>query len=292
MDYFGVLFTAIINVGLMAYISYLAAIPAFKDRNKKHVSLAYSMVSIVIIQALFFASELKILEINSYKILLLSLILVLVLIFLALRRVSMESINELLEQEKIDDTFLAKSFRYNLVIFCLLLYGFVEFFFQNNSTLAYICFACGASVLAILNDFILKDNNILFKPFVLYIVTTILLTSIGFFFLGFNYLFELNVTNHFRHFITTGTFGMVFYVIMIIVSTIHTGREIFTNLYLTIGLMLIIISTFIRAFIPYYFEYSMILYILSSILWAIPFVIYIKIFFPFLLKPRADGIKG
>ena len=292
MDYFGVLFTAIINVGLMAYISYLAAIPAFKDRNKKHVSLAYSMVSIVIIQALFFASELKILEINSYKILLLSLILVLVLIFLALRRVSMESINELLEQEKIDDTFLAKSFRYNLVIFCLLLYGFVEFFFPNNSTLAYICFACGASVLAILNDFILKDNNILFKPFVLYIVTTILLTSIGFFFLGFNYLFELNVTNHFRHFITTGTFGMVFYVIMIIVSTIHTGREIFTNLYLTIGLMLIIISTFIRAFIPYYFEYSMILYILSSILWAIPFVIYIKIFFPFLLKPRADGIKG
>ncbi|PRM93782.1 nitrite reductase [Aliarcobacter cryaerophilus] len=292
MDYFGVLFTAIINVGLMAYISYLAAIPAFKDRNKKHVSLAYSMVSLVIIQALFFASELKILEINSYEILLLSLILVLVLIFLALRRVSMESINELLEQEKIDDTFLAKSFRYNLVIFCLLLYGFVEFFFPNNSTLAYICFACGASVLAILNDFILKDNNILFKPFVLYIVTTILLTSIGFFFLGFNYLFELNVTNHFRHFITTGTFGMVFYVIMIIVSTIHTGREIFTNLYLTIGLMLIIISTFIRAFIPYYFEYSMILYILSSILWAIPFVIYIKIFFPFLLKPRADGIKG
>lgn len=187
---------------------------------------------------------------------------------------------------------MAKSFRYNLVIFCLLLYGFVEFFFPNNSTLAYICFACGASVLAILNDFILKDNNILFKPFVLYIVTTILLTSIGFFFLGFNYLFELNVTNHFRHFITTGTFGMVFYVIMIIVSTIHTGREIFTNLYLTIGLMLIIISTFIRAFIPYYFEYSMILYILSSILWAIPFVIYIKIFFPFLLKPRADGIKG
>ena len=25
-------------------------------------------------------------------------------------------------------------------------------------------------------------------------------------------MFELNVTNHFRHFITTGTFGMVFYV--------------------------------------------------------------------------------
>ncbi len=41
---------------------------------------------------------------------------------------------------------------------------------------------------------------------------------------------------------------MVFYVIMIIVSTIHTGRKIFTNWALTLGLILIIIATFMRAF--------------------------------------------
>ena len=292
MDYLTIYFTAIINISLTAYIGYLAAIPAFKDRNKKHVSLAYSMVSIVIIQILFFLSVANIIEIDSFKILLLSISLILVLILLALRRVSMESINELLEQEKIDETFLAKSFRYNLVIFCLLLYGFVEFFFPENSTLAYICFACGSATFALLNDFVLKENNILFKPFVLYIISTISITAIGFFFLGFNYLFELNITNHFRHFLTTGSFGMVFYVIMIIVSTIHTGRKIFTNWALTLGLILIIIATFMRAFIPFYIEYSMTLYILSSIIWAIPFIIYMKIFFPFLLQVRADGIKG
>ena len=292
MDYLTIYFTAIINISLTAYIGYLAAIPAFKDRNKKHVSLAYSMVSIVIIQILFFLSVANIIEIDSFKILLLSISLILVLILLALRRVSMESINELLEQEKIDETFLAKSFRYNLVIFCLLLYGFVEFFFPENSTLAYICFACGSATFALLNDFVLKENNILFKPFVLYIISTISITAIGFFFLGFNYLFELNITNHFRHFLTTGSFGMVFYVIMIIVSTIHTGRKIFTNWALTLGLILIIIATFMRAFIPFYIEYSMALYILSSIIWAIPFIIYMKIFFPFLLQVRADGIKG
>ncbi|WP_198305201.1 NnrS family protein [Arcobacter vandammei] len=292
MDFFGSFFVGLINVSLTAYIAYLAAIPAFKDRNKKHVSLAYSMVSIVLIQALFFLSVANIIELDSFKTLLLSVVLFLVLILLALRRVSMESINELLEQEKIDETFLAKSFRYNLAIFCLLLYGFVEFFFPENSSLAYICFACAAATLGILNDFVLKDNNILLKPFVLYIVSIISLTAIGFVFLGFNYLLELNITNHFRHFLTTGTFGLIFYVIMIIVSTIHTGRAIFTNWALTLGLILIILATFIRAFIPFYLEYSMFLYILSSILWAIPFAIYIKTFFPFLLSPRADGIKG
>ncbi|MCT7492906.1 NnrS family protein [Aliarcobacter cryaerophilus] len=292
IDYFGIFFTGFINISLTAYISYLAAIPAFRDRNKRHTSLAYSMVSIVIIQAIFFLSESKILNIDSYKILLLSMIVFLVLILLALRRVSMESINELLNQENISEIFLAKSFRYNLAIFCLFLYGFIELFFPNNSTLAYICFACGSATFALLNDFVLKDNNILFKPFVLYIISTISITAIGFFFLGFNYLFELNITNHFRHFLTTGSFGMVFYVIMIIVSTIHTGRKIFTNWALTLGLILIIIATFMRAFIPFYIEYSMTLYILSSIIWAIPFIIYMKIFFPFLLQVRADGIKG
>ena len=82
MDYFGIFFTGFINISLTTYISYLAAIPAFRDRNKRHTSLAYSMVSIVIIQAIFFLSESKILNIDSYKILLLSMILFLVLILL------------------------------------------------------------------------------------------------------------------------------------------------------------------------------------------------------------------
>ena len=293
MDYLTIYFAAIINISLTAYIGYLATIPAFRDRNKKHVSLAYSMVSIVVVQTLFFLSELKLVNLDSFKVLLLSISLILVLILLALRRVSMESINELLEQEKIDETFLAKSFRYNLVIFCLLLYGFVEFFFPNNSTLAYICFACGASVLAILNDFILKDNNILFKPFIIYLISILIMTSIGYGFLGFDYLNEdINVLNHFRHFLTTGTYGLVFYIVMIIISTIHTGRKIFTNIWLNLGVLLIILATFIRSFIPFYEEYTIQAYIISSIFWTIPFVIYMKIFIPFLLSPRADGIKG
>lgn len=292
IDYLGVFIVGFLNISLLVYISYQAVIPAFKDRNKKHVSLAYSMVSIIVVQTMFFLSVANIIPIDSHKILLLSLGLFFVLILLALRRVSMESINELLEQESIDETFLAKAYRYNLAIFCVLLYSFVEFFYPNNSTLAYISFAISASILAVLSDFVLKDNNILLKPFVLYIIITILFTALGFAFIGLNYLLNLDVLNHFRHFLTTGTFGMVFYLIMIIVSTIHTGRAIFTNFYLTLGFFLIILATLIRAFIPFYYEYAILAYIVSSIIWAVPFLIYMKIFFPYLLKERADGIKG
>lgn len=79
---------------------------------------------------------------------------------------------------------------------------------------------------------------------------------------------------------------------MIIISTIHTGRHLFSNFWIMVGVILIVLATFIRSFIPFYEEFMMEAYITSSILWAIPFIIYIKIFFPFLLKERADGIPG
>lgn len=292
MDFLGVFLVAIINIALTLYITFIAAVPVFKDPNKKHVSLAYSMLSIIAVQAFFFASVAGLVEFDSYRILLLALGLFLVLMLLAYRRFAMESIDELMEHENIDDTFFARPFRYNLAIFSILIYSFIEFFYPTNSTLAYIAFAAGAAILGILNDYKLEDNVIIFKPFVLYLITIIVITALGFFFIGYARIMEIGGLNHFRHFLTTGTFGIVFYVVMIIISTIHTGRHIFTNWLLNLGIILMLASTFIRSFIPYYEEYTILAYIISSILWAIPFVIYMKQFFPYLLSVRADGIKG
>jgi uncharacterized protein involved in response to NO len=47
-----------------------------------------------------------------------------------------------------------------------------------------------------------------------------------------------------------------------------------------------------RGLIPFYEEYSSQLYLYSALLWTVPFMLYIKVFFRFLVSPRADGIKG
>ena len=293
MDYLGVFLVAILNISLTIWIISLIIKPVFADVNKRHISLAFTLLAILIIQTMFFLSVANIITISSYSILILSLGAFIVLILLALRRVNMEAINELLEQENIDETFYSRPPRYNLAIFCVMLYTAIEFLFPNNSILGYLALACMASILGILNDFILKDNNILFKPFIIYMMSILIMTASAYGFLGFDYLNEeINALNHFRHFLTTGTYGLVFYIVMIIISTIHTGRKIFTNIWLNLGVLLIILATFIRSFIPFYEEYVIQAYIISSILWTIPFVIYMKIFIPFLLSPRADGIKG
>lgn len=293
MDYLGIYFVGFLNVALLIYITALIIKPLFADVTKRHISLGFSLVSLIFAQVLFFASAGNLISFDTHSIMLLSLGLFMVLILLALRRVNMEAINELLVHEGIDETFYARSPRYNLAIFCVTLYTLVEFFYPQNTILAYLALASAASILNILNDFILKDNNILFKPFIIYLMSILILMAVAYGFLGFDYLNDsLYALNHFRHFLTSGVFGMVFYVVMIVISTVHTGRTLFTNIWLNIGFILIILSTFIRSFIPYYEEFTMMAYISSSILWAIPFIIYMKIFFPYLLNKRADGIPG
>jgi len=293
MDYLGIYFVGFLNVALLIYITALIIKPLFADVTKRHISLGFSLVSLIFAQVLFFASAGNLISFDTHSIMLLSLGLFMVLILLALRRVNMEAINELLEHEGIDETFYARSPRYNLSIFCVTLYTLVEFFYPQNTILAYLALASAASILNILNDFILKDNNILFKPFIIYLMSILILMAVAYGLLGFDYLNDsFYALNHFRHFLTSGVFGMVFYVVMVVISTVHTGRTLFTNFWLNIGFILIILSTFIRSFIPYYEEFTIMAYISSSILWAIPFIIYMKIFFPYLLNKRADGIPG
>ena len=293
IDYLGIYLVGFLNIALLVYITALIIKPLFADVTKRHISLGFSLVSLIFAQILFFASAGNLISFDAHSTMLLSLGLFMVLVLLAIRRVNMEAINELLEHEGIDETFYARSPRYNLAIFCVTLYTLIEFFYPQNPILAYLALASAASILNILNDFILKDNNILFKPFIIYLMSILILMALGYGFLGFDYLNdEIFALNHFRHFLTSGVFGMVFYVVMIVISTVHTGRLLFTNIWLNIGFILIILSTFIRSFIPYYEEFTMMAYISSSILWAIPFIIYMKIFFPYLLNKRADGIPG
>ncbi|MEA2051181.1 MAG: NnrS family protein, partial [Campylobacterota bacterium] len=98
--------------------------------------------------------------------------------------------------------------------------------------------------------------------------------------------------NHFRHFITSGGIGLSYLMIMMIISWIHTGRVLTSNIYTHLMVLFMILATVLRSVIPFYEEYSMQLYLWSSIVWVIPFVLYIKIFFGFLVRPRADGVKG
>jgi len=292
IDITGVYLTAVLNLAMLAWIIWFAK-DAVLDKLQRHASIAYVLVAIFGIEVWFFASKLGFATTDSMDILKIALGFIVMLILLAMRRVNMEAINELMEDKGIDDTYIARPPLTNLAVFSVLIFTIVEFLYPENSALGWIGLACGAAILAITGDYILKDKNILNQPYVWYLAPIFLMLGLGYALMGWDILNDdIYGINHFRHFITSGGLGLAYLMIMIIIGWIHTGRHLTSNIYTHLMVIFIIAATLMRGLIPFFEEYSSELYMWSAIVWTIPFMIYIKLFFGLLVKPRADGIKG
>ena len=292
IDIVGVYLVAFLNLAMLGWLIWFAK-DAVLDKLQRHASLGYTLLALFIIEAWFFASQAGFASTDSMSILKVALGAIVILILLALRRANMESINELMEDKGIDDIYISRPPKTNLAIFTVILFTAVEFLYPQNSALGWLGLAVGASILGITADYALKDEFILNQPFVIYLSSIFVMLSLGYALMGWDLLNpDIDASNHFRHFITSGGVGLAYIVVMIIIGTIHTGRHLTSNIYTHLMVGLIIVATLMRGLIPFFEEYTSELYLFSSIIWTIPFMIYIKVFFSFLINPRADGIKG
>lgn len=292
IDITGIYLAAFLNLAMLGWIIWFAK-DAVLDKLQRHASIGYTALALFVIEVWFFAAQAGFVATSGMDILKVALGAIVVLILLALRRVNMEAINELMEDKGIDDVFISRPPKTNLAVFAVIVFTVVEFLYPENSALGWLGFAVAAAILGVTSEYKLKDEFILNQPYVIYLASIYLLFSIGYALMAWDLLNpDISGINHFRHFVTSGGVGLSYIVIMLIISWIHTGRHLTSNIYTHLMVLLIILATFMRGLIPFFEEYMSELYLWSSIIWSIPFIIYIKEFFGFLLAPRADGIKG
>lgn len=292
IDITGIYLAAILNLAMLGWIIWFARI-VILDRLQRHASIGYTIIALFFIEVWFFASQVGLAKTDSMDILKVALGAIVVLVLLALRRVNMEAVNEIMEDKGIDDIFLSRPPKTNLAIFTVMLFTIIEFLYPNSTTLGWIGLATSAAILGITSDYILKDKFILNQSYVLYLASIYIMLSIGYGLIGWDLLNpNFYGINQFRHFITIGGVGLSYIMVMIIVSWVHTGRHLTSNIYTHLIVLLIIIAAFMRGLIPFFFEHTYELNLLSSIAWILSFLLYLKAFSKFLLSPRADGILG
>lgn len=292
IDFTGVFVAASLNLAMLGWIIYFAKDTVF-DKLQRHASLGYALAVLFGLEAWFFAIQASLIEGDAMAVLKLSIGAVVVLILLALRRVNMEAINELLEDKGIDAVYISRPPLTNFAIFAVALFSLGEYFFPNNSTTGWLALAAGAALLAITNDYNVKDGFILNQPYVIYLGSIYLLLALGYAFIGWDILTGQGVhANHLRHLITAGGIGLSYLMVMIIIGWIHTGRHLTSNLATHAMVLSIIFAVLCRVGIVWFEAHAMVLYALSALFWCTAFGLYIKQFMPFLLAPRADGVKG
>lgn len=293
VDYLNIYIIAVLNILPLLWVIFWAFKPVVLDKLQRHSSIAYTLVAILITQILFFLSISKDINLDTIEILKVSFSFFMVLILLALRRVNTEAINEYMHENSIDDTFVARPHRYNLAIFNILLYCIVSSFYENSAVLGWICLSTAASLLAILNDYRLKYESIIFTPYVISLSLIIVCMSLGYGFIGINILNQdFHMIKNSFHFLSTGAFGLAFFMILLVVTYVHTARELKTSITFYLGQLFIVIATILRFALSYYPEFTTQFYTISTILFSLAFLLYFIQYKNFLLQKRVDGLKG
>lgn len=132
IDITGVWLTAILNIGMLVWLLWFAK-DVVLDPLQRHASLGYILVSILIIEGWFFSSQLGLANTDSMSILKVALGAIIVLVLLALRRVNMEAVNELMEDKGIDDIYISRPPLTNLAVFCVIAFTAVEFLYPTKA---------------------------------------------------------------------------------------------------------------------------------------------------------------
>jgi uncharacterized protein involved in response to NO len=285
---FGIVLAMVANVAFSFVVLSIAFRPIVLDRLQRHSSIAYIAMAITIIQIMFFLSLLGIVEVEPIKWLYAALSFFISLVLLALRRIQTEEINQLMEESGKEERFRAKSFRYNLAIFCILSFCIAEFFMQNSVT-GWLALSSFAATLGIMNDYKLNYETILIHPIIVFFAIILAFISMGYLLLGLSYFGLVNELNYARHMLGMGGFGGAIIIAMLIISFVHTGRKPKCDKWVLLIFTLFFAATMIRYFAA---EFGVMVYLLSSLSFSGCFIVYFFRFKDYLLNKRADGLPG
>lgn len=294
MDFIGVHLVALINIIPLIMVAHYAFYPILLlDKERKQASLFYLICMLIFLQFYFFVAKFELVNVYPSDILKAAIGVFICLIIVAIRRIKTEAINQRLEDKGANEVLLLRPPPYNLAVFTVALYTLGEFYFPENRLVGWLALAAGASILGILSELKMRDNFIMFEPFVIYFTSTMISMGLGYMLMGYTYFNpEFGGINHFRHFLTIGAFGMTFFIVFIVVTYIHTGRRLRNTWSVSLGIILLFTAGILRAILGFFPDISMVFYALSAVFWMCAFGLYFFNYYKFLLEPRIDGLPG
>lgn len=289
----GLIPAAVINLALLMAIIILLAPPIWRDPGRPHISFIYALLALAAIEAGFYINGFRGAAMMPW--LYAAIGAVMVLIVIALSRISMRVINGLEEgidlfEEEVE--YFARPPRRNMAMLTITLFTLIEFFAPGNNITGWLALAASAAMFNLLNDW--HIGRPLFNRWVFGLYSIYWLIALGYLLLGVSILADLPLLSVARHILTIGAIGFSIFLIMVFAGQVHSGRKLKFTAWILVGIIALVAATVFRVMVPVpiFAEHSTLFLMISGGLWTVSFMLYFIYFWKSLTTPAQDGRIG
>lgn len=206
------------------------------------------------------------------------------LVLIALARVSMRMVNAALQDAAKPADFLARPpFRY-LLGWCIGLAALAEFFETSLAVQGYLYLACCAALLNLLQDW--RLGWVLLKPYILLLFLTYLSLLAGYALMAHAAFTGDNLSAG-RHLVMIAGLGLPLLAVLLIAGRSHAGLTLDRRRWIWFAMLALLLAAIGRLLGSWQGELWW--YQLSALSWCFTFALYLFYFSPVLLGGRADG---
>jgi len=251
----------------------------FKQANIPNLSFVIITTLFAVVQCSFLLA--LIFNANALSWLRLSVGLIMVLLIMAISRISMSVVNQRLQVNNNLDlntnniNYLARPPRRNLAILCIIICSLCEFFLGHNAVTGFCALATVAAILNLLNDWHIGSS--LFKRLALLLYLSYWLMAAGYLLMALAWFdFAINLSSG-RHVLVMGCAFLAIFVVFSIIGKVHANLPLDNRLWLPIVAFLLLVATIARALfgVWYLARYATIFLWCSTLLWLICCLIYL-----------------
>lgn len=292
---------ALSTLAHLVFLGYLAALllpRIWQAQERRHLSFVWAIAGLLLCAAGFYIDLWMGLAPMRWLHALLGVLMVLIIV--AMSRISMRVVNASIEERWLEQQaqaearyaempqYLARPPRRNLAIASILLCTAVEFWLPGSSLAGWTALAAAAAMFNLLNDWHVGRALLRRWPLMLYAVYVLM--GLGYGLLGLALLTDAGFANAGVHMLTTGALGLSIYAVIAIAGYTHSGLEKDGRHWIPVGAVLILLATLVRVLA--YFQGAGPWLGLAGLLWSLAFALQGWHMLPVFFRPRADGAQG
>lgn len=278
----------LLHLVLLGGLAWLVAPRLWRDPGRGHRAFLWAIGGLIACVAGFYADALA--GHPPARWLHAALGIFMMLIVVALSRVSLRIVNHAIAEAGGSGEYLARPTRRRLAILAIGGYTAAKFFLPATLLSGALALAAAFAVFNLMRDW--HVGRALFHPRVLMLYAVYVFMAAGYATMGIALLLETEAFSAGRHLLTVGALGLAIYAVMGIAGRAHCGQPFETRRWFPLGAALIVVAALVRALSAWPGVETTALLVVAGLLWTTGYGLFAWHMVPLFLRPRADGLHG